>query len=122
MSSKFGPNQVDVLNIWASNSRAKVRAGKLRTENGSLYSYDLLIGIVTQGHPDAAVEHLCLVYDYTGEGKAHVSATTRRHINKAKRYAHLIYPVNLSGNVAWTNPRLGSMIEHWKMAEDSIRG
>jgi hypothetical protein len=114
MSSKFGHNQMDVLNIWASGSRAKARAGRLRTEHGCLYSYDLCIGIVTRD------QNLRLVYDYTSGGVTY-NVTTRRHVAKAKRLAHFIYPVNLSGNVVWTDPRLGPVIENWRMHVELVK-
>ncbi len=113
MGRKFVRNQVDVINIWASGSLAKAKAGRMRTEGGKLYSYNLLIGQITEGtaRPEGEVEHLRLVFDYSEQ----VSGTTSKHVNLAKRFAHLIYPANRGGNVDWKNPRLGPVILHWKM-------
>ena len=123
MASKFGPNQNDVLNIWASNSRAKAKAGRLRTEDGKLYSCNLLIGQITPGNKGegGTMERLRVVFNYTTEGGYGISVTTTRHVNLAKRFAHLICPVNPSGKVDWTNPRLGPVVENWRMHVEMAR-
>ena len=68
-----------VLNAWRNGRSAKNGRGSLRTENGELFSYSLLIGKTLGG-----LRH---VGDYTADGGKFVSMTTSRHVNLAKRWA-----------------------------------
>ena len=66
-------NQVEVVNRWVRSEKG--RAGALRTFDGKLYSYALLIGVTVKGRR--------VLYDYAGK----VSCTTTRHVNLAKTLA-----------------------------------
>lgn len=68
-----------ILNAWRNGRKAKNGRGSLWTQNGELFSYNLMIGKTIDG-----LRH---VGDYTADGGSFVSMTTSRHVNLAKRWA-----------------------------------
>ena len=68
-----------ILKAWRNGGKAKNGRGSLWTQNGELFSYDLMIGKTIDG-----LRH---VGDYTADGGSFVSMTTSRHVNLAKRWA-----------------------------------
>jgi hypothetical protein len=69
-----------VVHAFSRGQRA--RAGALRTDGRSLWSYDLKIAEKTLGG--------VVVADYTSPGGAFQSQTTSKHVNLAKRVADTI--------------------------------
>lgn len=69
-----------VVSAFASGRPA--RAGALRTDGRSLYSYDLKIAEKTLGG--------VVVSDYTSGGGLFVSQTTSRHVGLARRVADTV--------------------------------
>ena len=69
----------DVVKAWVAGKPAK--AGNLRTDGVSLWSYRLQIG-------DTALSGKKLVHDYTANGShGFRSQTTSCHVGLAKRFA-----------------------------------
>ena len=69
----------DVVEAWVAGKPAK--AGNLRTDGVSLWSYRLQIG-------DTALSGKKLVHDYTANGShGYRSQTTSCHVGLAKRFA-----------------------------------
>jgi hypothetical protein len=75
MGREENPNRSDVIRAWEQGR--KLKASGLRTEDGKLWSYALLIGETIDGK--------LVAYDYTGSNR--VSPTTTTHVNAAKTAA-----------------------------------
>lgn len=69
-----------VVSLFSRGQRA--RAGALRTDGRSLWSYDLKIAEKTLGG--------VVVADFTSPGGHFVSQTTSKHVNLAKRIADTV--------------------------------
>ena len=69
-----------VVRLFSRGQRA--RAGALRTDGRSLWSYDLKIAEKTLGG--------VVVADFTSPGGHFVSQTTSKHVNLAKRVADTV--------------------------------
>lgn len=80
-----------VIQNWIRNQSARTKSDSMRTENGKIYSYGLLVGYTENGCK--------YLLNHTARGLGFVSMTTSQHVGKIDQYCQTYDIPILEGSI-----------------------